>query len=349
MLHRALLDGNPQGLDRAVERARVSGDGLALFLRGLHRHAGFCLVGDGEPPPTIVVDAVADVASILEERQAEDAVRACLCAAGSYLMRHDTEAPREDWFSGGEPQPSFVPVASLQDACAAGDLGELGRSLALLSRAVRTREYLNELLLEAVAADPSPAGNHLAHAMAAVKGMQGLDEAAAVPILYRLAEKIAARPIPLPADPEPGEGPPAWDLCFRATVADSSHAPEGDWLYLAHAFQAARYVQLRDRGFRSALFARLKERWPDAGRAVDTPAAGGSVAARDLAAEPEEMLHDLIVASIASLERGDGTPLLAVNAARWGAHLLGPSGAESIAARLRARLVVLGAGSGRGA
>jgi hypothetical protein len=158
--------------------------------------------------------------------------------------------------------------------------------------------------------------------------------------------------------------------------------PETIWLYLAHAFQAERYAQLRQKGVRWGLRAWIAERVfagaedemdreerglvrrssrtaeersrtvPDeTGRRIASILSTGETAAAAEALQWASELADVdplfcrfAQGAMPALASGNPHPLLTINAARWGAHLLGPERAGPLLECMITRAVE---GSGR--
>jgi hypothetical protein len=185
--------------------------------------------------------------------------------------------------------------------------------------------------------------------------MQGLEGGETTPILYRLAERIALAPIPLPSEPVDASGVYPWEACYQKTLPgqDRLDEPEAEWLYLMHAFQAARYVQIRARRFRAILADRIAERFfgGDGAAMQNAVPATTEPGVEDEGIGPDAIYREIALSCVDALAEGNARPIVAANAARWGAHLLGPAGGRSITAALRSRLpgLMTGAGPGGGA
>ncbi len=369
---RQLESRDGDGVLRSIENAGELGDGSRHLVRAMRRFAAYHRARPGEPHASVVVDAVADLVPAYE-----DAYPALLFAsAAAYLMQLPTSAPRIDLFHIAPSAPSVdvVPVASLEDALCEANLEDTCRTIARLAHVIRTREYFLELLLDGVAPELSPEGHLLVHADATVKCLDDMEWEAGRGLAYRLIEALSEQSL----EPAPGiwttPPPVPCRAGFLATLGMA--APEATWLYLAHAFQAERYAQVRIKGVRAGLRGWIAARLFDgdevrmqaeegrlppresSGAGKPAPrlaeAEGSALASAIAAGRPEAIGQTAGIAAaggdvdplyrwigetaLPPLEAGDPRPILAVNAARWGAHLLGSHGAGPLTARLIERL-----------
>jgi len=369
---RRLEEKDQDGVMRSIESARTMGDGARHLLNGMRRFGGYHAARDGEIEAEVVVDCVEDLVPTIGGDDSWD----LLLAAAGYLMELPTAAPRIELFDppAGERPPEFVPISSLEGALAKGDLVETCRTAGRLVRAMHSREYFLEILLEAVAPDITSTGRLLILADSVVKGLHTIDWETGRGIAYRLFEALSERPL-TPAPPvSDGPLPVPCRAGYQASLA--LEAPELAWLYLCHSFQAERYAQLRPKairwGLRRWIADRLFEGDAAAMDAVEAemgpyaPRSSGAIqedlpigiashivqqvalGSADVAAEAAEwarLLPDvdplyraIAQGTVLNLAHGNPWPLLAVNAARWGAHLLDPAGAGSLTQRLIERL-----------
>jgi hypothetical protein len=375
---RQLESRDTEGVQRSIDNAGELGDGARHLLRGMRRFSAYHRAHPGEPHASVVVDAIADLVPAHEDRYPAPLFQ----AAASYLMGLPSTAPRIELF---ELPPTtaavdVVPVASLEDALAEGDLEETCRTAARLVRVIRTREYFLELLLDVVAPERTPEGHLFVHANATVKSLHDMEWEMGRGLAYRLIEALSEQPL----EPAPGiwKTPPAVPCRAAYLAALDLDVPETIWLYLAHAFQAERYAQVRSKGVRAGLRSWIASRLFE-GDEVRMQAAeealgprdehgprdlaprldeseGAEIATSIRAANPEavdrvsgkaasgadiETLYRWIgEAAIPFLENGDPRPILAVNGARWGAHLLDPQGAGRLTARLIERMIAFARG-----
>ncbi|MBD3161090.1 MAG: hypothetical protein GF346_02860, partial [Candidatus Eisenbacteria bacterium] len=234
-----LLSEDGSGSRPVFDEARQQTDGATQLLAGLARFAGHHEAGEGELPAAVVVDALADLTPAYVETFPEPLLLAADAYARSLRARSIAPACFEEW---GESDSSVVPVSALEDALAEGNLERICGVLDRLRRAIGTPEYLLEVLLDAVAPENTPDGRLLVHASAAVKLLHRSSWEEGRGIIERLAAALAAEPVlPAPLLSEmPGPVP-----CRAGLLASlGRERPERAWLYLAHAFQAARYAQL---------------------------------------------------------------------------------------------------------
>lgn len=368
LFFRQLEERNLEGVRRSIDQAGTLGDGWRLLIRGLRRAAGHAEPEPGVPPAAVVVDAVHDLIPTLEDGDPSPLLEALAC----YLMAHPQADPRIDFFDEptADPPPDIVPITLLEDALSDGNLESICRVAGRLVRVIRTREYFLELLLELLAADRDPAGALLVHSNATVKSLHELDWEVGRGLAYRLLEAASARPI----ESLPGSYDDLPPVPCRAAFAASLDLaePEPVWLYLAHAFQADRYAQLRRKGVRAGIRAwiadalfqgdaqtmdRLEERSetrgplrplehasplpPEEGEAIAAELVGGAPhLAREMArrvcdaADVDPLYGWLALGAAVWLRQGDARPILAVNAARWGTHLVGGMLRGSVTERL---------------
>ncbi len=377
MMFRHLEAKDLDGALRAIEITREQGQGQGTqhLLFGMRRFTGYHAPAVGEIHATIAMDAVADFLPAY----ADGAAGGLLSAAARYLLGLPAFPPRVDLFEpdADAPPPDVVPVSLLEDALFEANLVQSCRVFGRLLSVIRTKEYFLEVLLEAVAPDRTPDGGLLIHANAAVKSLHEMDWESGFGIAYRLLESLSASPI------IPGSavmGMPATVPCRAGYLASLERdRPEVFWIYLAHAFQAARYAQIRPKDVPSGLRAwiadrlfdgdqaamdaaedRLGPRAPrasgtilqqppeDAGRWIAEGIASGSAGAASEAARWARDLPDvdplyrwIAEGAAPALARGNPRPLLVANAARWGAHLLGLDGAGILTERLLERLAAL--------
>lgn len=372
---RRLEEKDEEGILRSIDSARVMGDGARHLMAGMRRFGGLHEARDGEIEATVLIDTVADLVPTLGGDQCWDLI----LAAVSYLVCLPTSTPRIELFDlpAGERPPEFMPIAALEDSLAKGDLVETCGTVGRLVRAVHSREYFLEIVLEAVAPESTPTGRLLVLADASVKGLHSTEWEAGRGIAYRLFKALSDNPL-MPASSAVDAPPPT--PCRAGFVASlEMEEPEATWLYLSHAFQAERYAQMRPRAIRLGLRRWIAERLFD-GDAAAMDAAEAAMGERpqrppgavteelpegvasriieqislgqvDVAAEAAELatsladvepLYNAIArGAVVSLAHGDPWPLLAVNAARWGAHLLGPPGAGLLTQRLVERLAAI--------
>ncbi len=368
LFFRQMEEGDLDGVHRSIDLAGSLGDGWRHLMRGVRRFAGFAELRAQDPPAAVVVDAVQDLIPTIEDGDPSPLIE----ALARYLMGRPRSAPPSDCFEepGGEPSPDIVPISTLQDALAEGDLGATCLVAGRLVRVIRTREYFFEILLELTAADRSDGGNLLVQSNATVKSLHELDWEAGRGLTYRLLEAASAAPI-LSLPGGYADLPP---LPCRAALLATLELPEPEaaWLYISHAFQADRYAQLRRKGVRAGLRGWLAERLfgadPDLMDLLEQqaepripadpgdspqplpPGEGESIAADFVRGTPElsqEMARRIQLASDADplygwlslgaavwLRQGIPGPIIAVNAARWGSHLLGPTQRGLLTARL---------------
>lgn len=375
---RQLESRDEEGVQRSIENAGELGDGARHLLRGMRRFSAYHRAHPGEPHASVVVDAVADLVPAHEDRYPAPLFH----AAAAYLMGLPSTAPRIDLF---ELPPSMaavdvVPVASLEDALAEGNLEESCRTVARLVRVIRTREYFLELLLDVVAPERSPEGHLFVHANTTVKCLHDMEWEMGRGIAYRLIEALSEQPLEAP--PGIWSTPPPVPCRAGYLAALDLEAPETTWLYLAHAFQGERYAQVRIKGVRAGLRAWIASHLfeddevrmqaaeealgprDENGRGELAPrvaeSEGAEIATSIRSGSPEsvgrisekaasgadiETLYRWIgEAAIPFLEAGDPRPILAVNGARWGAHLLDAEGAGRLTARLIERMITFARG-----
>jgi len=363
---------DPEGVGEILDRLDERADGWRLILAGMRQYAGHHAPRMGEKVAVVVIDAITDLAPTYGLRPS----RRFVDAAVSYLFSISNSAPRIELFATEEEGggSAVVPVSMLEDALTDRDLASLCGTFEKLRRVVSSREYLHELLLDAVAPEATEDGRLLVQTSATVKQLHLLPWDQGRGIAYRLCEALAVEPI-LPAPmitdlPEPIPSRSA----FRASL--ETEVPEPFWLYLAHSFQAARYAQLRQKGVRWGLRtwiaehlfggdrdlmdreeAELKsepraerDEGPDReceeiGRQIAKGIASASIAVSDLsvrwAKEPgaiDPLFRWITEGTLDALATGNPEPIVMVNAARWGAHLLGGEGAGRIVGRLIERL-----------
>jgi hypothetical protein len=376
---RRLEEKDMDGILRSIESARTMGDGARHILIGMRRFAGMHDAREGEIEAGVVVDAISDLVPTLGPEGCWD----LLLSGASYLFTLPVSAPDVELFAPrpGERSPEFVPIALLGDAIAEGDLAEICRTAGRLIRVMHSREYFLEIVLEAVANDLSPTGRLLTFADASVKSLHQLDLETGWGIAYRLFAALSANPI-APAAPV-AEGMPGVP-CRAGFLASCDEAePETEWVYLAHAFQAERYAQLRPRAIRfglrnrialrlfegdahrmDAIEGKLGPRTPrvagghpeappaDVASQISREVAFGSAGVASDAAKWARTLPDvdplygaIAEGTLTTLAHGDPWPLLAVNAARWGAHLLDPELSATLTRRLIERLAEIRAGA----
>jgi hypothetical protein len=372
LFFRQLETRDEEGILRSIENAGELGDGPRHLLRGMRRFAAYHRARPGEPHASVVIDAVADLAPSYEDAYPATLLR----SAASYLTALPTAAPRIDLFeiSPSAPSVDVVPVASLEEALAEADLEETCRTVARLVRVIRTREYFLELLLDVVAPERTPEGRLLVHADATVKCLHEMEWEVGRGLAFRLIEALSEAPIEAPQGIWSTPPPVPCRAGYLATL--DLPTPETSWLYLAHAFQAERYAQVRVKGVRAGVRAwiaatlfdgdelrmageeeRLGPREKNArhGRVLRVGEAEGLAIATAIHGQrPDSVVQAATIAAaggdvdplyrwigetaLPHLEAGDPRPILAVNAARWGAHLLGTDGAGPLTARLIGRL-----------
>lgn len=368
LFFRQIEETDLDGVRRSIDQAGTLGDGWRLLMRGLRRAAGHLEPQVGSPPAAVVVDAVHDLIPTLEDGDPSPLLEALAC----YLMRFPRGNPRIDYFDEptAEPPPDILPITLLEDALAEGDLEATCRVAGRLVRVIRTREYFLELLLEVMAAERDPTGGLLIHSSAAVKSLHELDWEAGRGLAYRLLESASARPIAsLPGGYE--DLPPVPCRAAFAATLDLPE-PEGIWLYIAHAFQADRYAQLRRKGVRAGIRTWLADRLFDGdadgmdrleerseiragstrhersspipteeGEAMAAAFTGGAphladeMASRVAETTDADFLFGWLAHGAAVwLRQGNAGPILAVNSARWGSHLVGGALRGELAKRL---------------
>jgi hypothetical protein len=375
LFFRQLEEKDTEGLLRSIETASGNGEGSKHLLRAMRRYTGHHQAGARGIHPIIVVDAVAD----LVPTYGEDSPSDLLNAATRYLLALPTAGPRTDLFdpAPGDPQLEIIPISALEDALAEGSIETTCRTMGRLLRVIQTREYFLEVILEMVAPEQTPDGHLLIHSNAAVKALHDMEWELGSGIAYRLAEELSTGPL----DPAPAisERPPAVP-CRAAFLASMGEpAPERFWLYLAHAFQVERYAQMRPKAVQWGLRAWIADRLFDGDpTAMDCAEQGVGTRPEHRFAEklpaPPEGIGWRIMESIASgrasetaeamrwaqtlpdvdplyrwiaagtlpaLAAGNPRPILAINAARWGSHLLGSLGAGILTERLMERLAAL--------
>ena len=372
---RQLKEKDEEGIRRSIASAGGQGDGCRHLVGTMRSFTCLHKPPQGETSAIVVIDALADLMPLFEG----GSPTALLAAGASYLMSLPVSAPRVELLDvdPNEPTPDFVPVGALEEALARGQVEATCWTVARLARVIRTREYFLEVLLEAVAPEQSPAGRFLVQTNATVKAMREIEWEASQGIAYRLLEALSERP--LPAAPFASENPPPLPCRAGYLASLERENPEDAWLYLSHAFQAERYAQLRQKGVRWGLRAWVTQRLfhgdeagmdraekdlgprqteggqqafetvpIDPGTWILEKIASGSSAASTEAGLWAEKLPDVdplyrwIAEGVATaLARGNPKPLVTVNAARWGAHLLGPAGAGVLTRRLIERLATL--------
>ncbi len=372
LFFRQLEEKDAEGISRSIEEALRQGEGVKHLLWAMRRYGGLLRSSPDCAHPTVVVDALADLVPTFRE----DSPVELLAAGSRYLTSLAQSEPRVELFEPrpGEPPAEVVPISSLEDALLDASLEGTCRTLGRLLRVIQNQEYLFEVLLETVAPDRSPDGHLLVHADSAVKALHGMDWESGRGILYRLVEGLSEGAI----EPALGVAEKATPTPYRAAFMMSieREAPERFWLYLSHAFQAERYAQMRPKAIRWALRAWIAERLFDGDElAMDCAAAsaepGAEMRSKEKLPEPPfetgrkimravsegasdataeamrwaqtlpdvDPLYRWIAAGAApALADGDPRPMLAVNAARWGAHLVGSFGAGVLTERLMERL-----------
>jgi hypothetical protein len=255
-----------------------------------------------------------------------------------------------------------VAVAELEEPLHAGRLDDALRACARLLSVIRTKEYFLENLLELAvrACDPWT----LASTVAAVKSLNDLSGEPLREIVYGLIRYLSRRGGGRAPRPPGGSSRAPerrdWITLFRAALATPA-ALEETALYLAAAFQAQRYAEVRRGRILSQLSSCFDERLPGwesepTGEAPPSPEPTGEsltsidpsegARLRDLLAEGDakgagEVVRrwwgrvedpDPIYRWIAEACLGKGRPdaaidsLVSVNASRWGAHLMEPDG-----------------------
>ncbi len=375
LIFRQLEEKDFDGLARSMERALEQGEGVKHVLWGMRRFTGLLQAAPDCAHPTVVLDAVGDLVPTF----GDDSPLELLAAAARYLIGLPASPPRVGLFDAapGNPPVEVVPVSSLEDALLEGSIETTCTTLGRLLRVIQTREYLLEVVLEMVAPERTPDGHLLIHADAVVKALHGADWDAGRGILYRLVEALSMDPV----EPAPAitEKPPQTPCRGGFIVSIEQAVPERYWLYLAHAFQAERYAQMRPKAVRWGVRSWIAERLFDGDEAamdcaeqsvdvharrrhdeklpvppieigwriLDAGAGGGGDGAREarrwaqILPDVDPLFRWIAAGAARSLAAGDPGPIVAVNAARWGCHLLGPSGAGVLTERLMERLIVL--------
>jgi hypothetical protein len=330
------------GIVRAELR---DGSAPADLLRGLQEHAAF--LGDaGDLRPLVALDAVWDFLSIFDS----DAGR-LLEAASGYLSRFPVRPIHPEWLERAPmaERPS-VYVGSLDEVLVAPNLETAGARVARILSVVQSPEAFRELLLEAASRDWRAPGRRLVEGNVVVRAMTVRSWREAREILFRLIESWTEADLP-PRSPvgvrDPG--PIRFDRAFQAAAVGARDFASA-CLYLAHAFQVERACLVRQRQVRASFRETLEAWFPDlktlpADWSPGEPEPAGAHGFEDGAAlahalgagdgeaaaaialrwsgpDPDVLFRWIAEAILPRLAEGDERPLLLVNGARWGAHLL---------------------------
>ncbi|MFB3909914.1 MAG: hypothetical protein ACE15D_16100 [Candidatus Eisenbacteria bacterium] len=379
LLYRQLEERDATGAIRILESARGRPESWKHLRAGMRRYVGLHEPAEGEVHASVVLDALSDLVPTFEGPAAFELIH----AAALYLVRLPVSHPRVDLFDPGSNAPDVIPISSLEDALSEGDAEKTARVIATLVRVIRTREYFLELLLETIAAERTADGRLLTQAGATVKLLHDVDWEPSRPLVWRMIEAVSRSPV-APGLAISHVPPPVPCRAAYLRAIEVGREPEAFWLYLAHAFQAERYAELRKKGVRWGLREWIAERLfagdpagmdaaeealgprrpkadPEAESLPQLPEGFGSRLAERIAAGSSDMADEageqagrladvdplyrwIAQGTAGALARGDARALLAANGARWGAHLLDPRGAARLTRRAVERTAALVAG-----
>ncbi|MBU1701565.1 MAG: hypothetical protein KJ970_14565 [Candidatus Eisenbacteria bacterium] len=346
-----------------VEEDSGSAEGVNRILQGM-KLAGIRHQDTRFPTPhgVIYADAVRDLAPTYAGEAPELLFRGAL----ETLFRLDYREVRLNAFDLDEAgRPDVVAVHEFYDALAEGNTEASFSAAARLLGAIRSHDILLENLNFLAAHHVTRLGHTLIFTHSTVKGIVDLKGEAIHEFLYGLILYLTSRDLPFPGRPAGDERELPWKIFLRRALKDPGLLHH-NLIFVTHAFQAQRFAQLNRARLLPILRRSLADRFPGweedkepADPAPETPPKTGenlqSLEPSDREPIREALLKGEADAARASIRRvwgrvadvdplfrpiaeacgTKGDPLMVhdliyINAARWGAHLLGDEGLELI-------------------
>jgi hypothetical protein len=306
------LDARPADAFERISGELASGSPVEPILRAMQNHAAR-LGEPGDGRPVLALDAVWDLLPIFA-----DAAPELLRAAAQYVLRQTPRALHPEWCERAPLAESPVIYAgSLDEALEARNLEQAGAAIARLLSVVQTPEYFHELLLEAASRHWEAPGSTLCTVNAITRAVSQRAWPEARELVFRAVETLHRARIQRLGG-VPGEAKPLPFARAFLVAARSARDLTGACLYLSHAFQAERSCRLKRRQVRHAIGQAMAAWFPDlAGSPPEWEPAPG-----DPAEDPDPLFGRMAKAVLPRFAEGDAQPLLLVNSARWGAHLL---------------------------